>query len=233
MNCSDFNQILSAFVDGQLTETDHREASTHLGACYRCNSSHRSMDATVSAVGALPHRRSPEELSLRLRVIASHAAARRRTRRSVKIFARHCLHTIRLWSDNLMRPLAIPAFGGLASSVMLFSMLVPTFTTVKPLSGPVDVPTVLITGATFDQAKFPVPLNQDEVVVDLVLDEQGEMIEYSIVDNPAMMKNADARRNIEQYLLFARFAPATKFGQPLTSRLRVSIRGGSSIDVRG
>ncbi len=46
---------------------------------------------------------------------------------------------------NLMRPLALPAVGGLCSAVFLFSTLVPMFKSAFAMSGSGDIPTMLAT----------------------------------------------------------------------------------------
>ena len=48
---------------------------------------------------------------------------------------------------NLMRPLALPAVGGLCSAVFLFSTLVPMFKSAFAMSASGDVPTMLATAA--------------------------------------------------------------------------------------
>jgi hypothetical protein len=129
-----------------------------------------------------------------------------------------------------MRPLALPFAGGLASAVVLFSMLVPTFT-VHAVQG-MDVPTApLYTEATLKNL-MPLGTSVTEVVVDVVVDEQGRMVDYSFPSGQGWTKNSALRREVENMLLFAEFTPATSFGQPTMCRMRLSIlRRG--IDVKG
>jgi hypothetical protein len=72
----------------------------------------------------------------------------------------------------------------------------------------------------------------DEVVLDLFVDEQGRVIDYSFPDGYGSLKTASMRRRMEQSLLFTQFTPATTFGQPTQRWVRVSFRR-SEIDVKG
>ena len=81
----------------------------------------------------------PPMLSTSLRVLASRELSRRSSK--------GWLDRVRLFADNLARPLALPFAGGVFSAVILFSMwLVPTYP-MRAASG-FDVPTVLTTEAT-------------------------------------------------------------------------------------
>src|SRR5207302_196840 len=74
------------------------------------------------------HAPMPAHLAANLRVLASHERARRVSRASLSTRTQFVYDRIRLWFDNLMRPMALPLGGGLLSAVVLFSVLVPTLT---------------------------------------------------------------------------------------------------------
>jgi hypothetical protein len=130
--------------------------------------------------------------------------------------------------QNLMRPLALPLVGGIFSAVLLFSALVPSFTQHQT---PGDVPTGL---STQPLVKSMAPLgfmDTDDAVVDLRIDGEGRIVNYSIIG--ADGHTADQlRRSIENNLLFTTFQPATAFGLPIAGKIRISFRS-SRIDVRG
>jgi len=184
-----------------------------------------------SALHALPKRLPPSDLSTRLRVIAS----RERTRRS--IFA--TMHTAvehysgRAWLqfENLARPLAIPTLGGLAAAVVLFTVTAMNYPTAA-LASTMDVPTVLYTEASFKNMGL-FPLDTEEVVIDLTIDDSGRVLDYVFVDGGVPIQNDKQLKNkIDAALLFAEFVPATSFGQPIPGKVRLSFRRGR-IDVRG
>ena len=117
------------------------------------------------------------------------------------------------------------------SAVFLFSTLVPTFRAAFALdNGPGDVPTMLTTEPTL---KFmaPVAFFNGDAVVDLKIDDQGRIINYSILGAPGPASD-QLRHSIENSLLFTEFWPATNFGRPIAGTIRISFRS-SHIDVRG
>jgi len=213
---------LSAYVDGALPAADRRLVGEHADRCRDCALKLDQLTRTRANVRTLPPVMAPERLTVALRV----AASRERARRLERLDWRSSLQ-FRL--ENLMRPLALPFAGGLVSAVFLFSMLAPSY----PMQGKDDsndVPTMLYTEATV-KSVVPFLIGTDEVVVDLVIDEQGSVVDYQF-DNGVAVKNPALRRAIEANLLFTRFTPATTFGQPTFSRLRLTFRH-SYIDVKG
>ena len=77
----------------------------------------------------------------------------------------------------------------------------------------------------------PVAFVDEDVVVDLKLDDRGQIINYAIVG--ALGPTSDqVRHSIENSLLFTEFWPATWFGRPIAGNIRISYRS-SRIDVRG
>jgi len=180
--------------------------------------------ALSRALRSLPRRLPPLSLTSSLRVLAS----RERSRIANRGIAG--MDRLRLFADNLMRPLALPFAGGVFSTVVLFSMwLVPTY----PVRGSssFDVPTILTTEATV-KLTGPIGASGGEVIVDVVIDGQGRMVDYTIVSGHSVLNNDSLRRNIENILIFTEFTPATSFGQPMSGRVRLQL-GSSRIDVKG
>ena len=176
-----------------------------------------------SALRNLRRRMPPPDLRSRLRVVAS----RERTRAMGQniVFADRC----RLFIDNLMRPLALPMAGGLFSTVLLFSMCVMPMYSVHA-SSTSDVPISLRTDATL-LVTAPIAAAPEDVILDVTIDAEGRMIDYKIVSGDAS-DDETLRRSIEGTLLLTRFVPATRFGQPVEGRMRLSLRT-SYIDVKG
>jgi hypothetical protein len=69
-------------------------------------------------------------------------------------------------------------------------------------------------------------------VVDVSVDEQGRMISYIVIGGSATLASAEMQRRLENALIVSRFAPATAFGQPVPSKVRLWFRS-SAVDVRG
>jgi hypothetical protein len=179
-------------------------------------------DALSRALRSLPRRTPPTGLSSSLRVLASREQ-RRRIYGSRSAFA----DRFHLFCENLMRPLALPFAGGVFSTVVLFSMWLGPAYTVRA-SSTLDVPTALATEASIRKTA-PIAESTADVIVDVAIDGQGRMTDYTIVSGT---KDEVMRRRIEGMLLLIEFNPATSFGQPVEGRMRLSL-SASHIDVKG
>jgi len=136
-----------------------------------------------------------------------------------------------LFSQNLMRPLALPFAGGVFSTVLLFSLLGPGYSV--QASNAFDVPTVLTTEASVRKSAPMAAYNTDDVIVDVTVDGQGRMTDYVIVSGNAT-KDESLRRRIGAVLLLTEFNPATTLGTPVAGSVRLSFSAiHSRIDVKG
>jgi hypothetical protein len=172
----------------------------------------------------------PAKLQMQLRVIGSREAARRRARASWLQWWNTSRSDLRLFMNNLMRPLAIPTAGGFVAALLLFGALAPSFNVRgASVSANNDVPTVLYSEPSV-KSYLPLGFEDHDIVVELTIDGNGRMIDYSIagsgIASPAL------KRSIENNLLFTLFTPATSFGQPMSGKVRLWFRS-SSIDVKG
>lgn len=165
---------------------------------------------------------------MRLRIAASRELARNAQSASrLPGWARR----LKLALDNLMKPLALPAAGGLCAAILLFAtILVPTFSGAFYLAPAGDVPIGLSTDPVL-KSMAPIGFHYGDAEVNLRIDEQGRIVNYSIVGGQGLEKDA-MRRSIENNLLFTQFTPATAFGVPVTGTIRLSFRS-SRIDVKG
>jgi hypothetical protein len=139
---------------------------------------------------------------------------------------RYWRDSARLTLDNLMRPLALPFAGGVLSAFVLFSSLMPTFAFQRDYRN--DVPIALFTDPALEEIGHS-HLSVDDTVLHMTIDERGRV---SDVVSP----QGKLTPEMENDLLFYRFAPATAFGQPTWGRVTVTFRrsaSGSHIVVRG
>jgi len=177
------------------------------------------------ALRSLPRRLPPPGLKASLLVAASREQRRRVYRRRTEIADR-----LRLFSDNLMQPLALPFAGGLVSAVVLFSMwVVPNYR--MPVSRGIDVPIGFFTEATIKDAA-PIAASPGDVIVDVDVDNDGRMVDFTIVGGTAP-RSEELRRSVETVLLMTRWTPATALGQPVAGKMRLALHLSSSIDVKG
>ena len=202
-------------------------------------------EALSRALGSLPQRIPPPGLTTSLRVIASRERQRTLARRSFPAALEYWGDRLRLAAIDVMRPLALPAAGGVFSAVVLLGMwVVPTY----PLraTSSFDVPTMVTTEATVKDMMPIAGLGNDmvvdaadamadprNVVVDVTVDDQGRLVDYTIVSGPSSVRDPVFLRRLENLLLFTEFVPATAFGRPEFSKMRVTLLSSYVVDVKG
>jgi hypothetical protein len=211
-----------------MSAEERRLLKRHLNVCRECALESERYAELREKLRSLPVRVPPPDLSTQLRVVAS----------KVRMESLAGTSPWRRWWDrvefslrNLMRPLALPAVGGLCSAVFLFSTFVPMFKSAFAMSESGDVPTMLVTQPML---KYMAPVafaNNGDAIVDLQLDDQGQIVDFTIVSAPGGQSET-LRRSIKNSLLFTEFWPATTFGRGVAGTIRFSFRT-SRIDVRG
>lgn len=190
----------------------------------------RNSDAIGESVRNLSVKIPPAELRTSLRVLASRERQRRLERRSLGAIWKAWHDRSQLFFENVVRSVALPFAGGVCSTLVLFSMfVVPAYPLLT--RGAADVPTILSTPVSV-KSIAPFSVGDTDVVVDVVVDGQGRMLDYTIVAGAGVLANPQMRRRLENALVFSNFTPATTFGQPMVSKMRLWFRS-SRIDVRG
>ena len=226
MSCQTVQNSLSEFLDHRVSGDERTRVTVHLAECRECAARLRELSELRNGLKSLPQRGVPERLRMELRVLASHQRARWNATKTLPLALHTWAGNLQLAADNLMRPLAVPLAGGLASALLLFSLLVPTLGFRPSVLN--DVPTRFYTAATLVEAS-PLGIHNDETVVALYVDAKGQATDYSVQRGqitPAM------QADLTQMMFFARFTPATWFGQPTNGKVLVSFRRVNYV-VRG
>jgi hypothetical protein len=231
MDCQQVKLMLSSFQDGCMVDSERRAVEAHLARCGDCSLHLGQLEMVRQTLRAAPRRPMPADLVFSLRSLASREAARRRYYAGFRGAVRGFAERAALFANNLMRPLALPAAGGLASAVFLFSMVMTNFQGIVHRHAN-DVPLAIITEPSV--RSIPFELAEDsEFTVDVFVDEQGRVIDYSFPDGFGTLSTAPLRRKLEATLLLTEFNPGTTFGQPVSGWVRVKFTGRSQIDVKG
>jgi hypothetical protein len=193
----------------------------------------RYQERLLHSLPRISPRSVPPELSVRLRVLASRQCQRQATRRNLTARVHHFQEWAERFFDEIVWPLALPFTGGLAAAIVLFSMcVVPAYPLRQVADVPsTDVPTMLSTAVAV-KGTSPFVTSADEVVVDVWVDGEGRMFDYAIVAGASVLASDYLRRRLENMLLFTQFTPATEFGRPMSSKVRLRL-GSSRVDVRG
>jgi len=189
----------------------------------------RAAAALRAQLAALPRQDAPAQLRSQLRVMASQEALRRRMWLNPATAAAYLLGRLGLIVNNMMRPYAVPVTGGLLSAVVLFSMVLTSYPVIGEIQG--DVPTPVSTEPGV-MSSLAFGLGDEDIVVDLSIDGQGRVMEYSLPSGQRWATDPEIRRSLENTLLCTRFQPATRFGQPSSGKARITFRR-SQMDVRG
>jgi hypothetical protein len=229
MECLTVRSKASAYTDDALSQEERLEMRQHMQDCQICARESERYQRIREALRSLPRRIPPSDLTVRLRVAASQA--RTLTANGASDWTR-LRDRFQLALSNLMRPLALPLAGGLCAALVLFSALVPTFT--PTFAGKtdtlLDVPTMLSTEPSL-KYMAPIAFGEADAIVDLNIDDQGRIVNYSIVSAPGQTEQL--RHRIENSLLFTEFWPATAFGKPISGTVRISFHNSSHVEVKG
>jgi hypothetical protein len=183
------------------------------------------------ALRSLPARVPPAGLTTSLRVIASRERKRFLERRTLPQAFATWYQNSRVTAGEMIRNAALPVTGGLFTAVLLFSAwLVPTY----PLhaKGSFDVPTMLSPTEATVQETAATGLSSGDAV-DVTINDRGQVVDFSFVNSPGAAQSVAHRHEVvENLLLFTRFAPATEFGRPTQSKLRLLFNPDSQVDVK-
>jgi len=227
MKCSIAKSKIPSYLDSAVSDRERQELRSHLRACRSCADTWERSVQVRDAVRSLPRMEVPRDLAIRLRVMASQE-------RNLRIgLGRTWWEGFTLRVNNLLRPLAVPLAGGICAAVVLFATLVPTLSHPASTS---DVPCVVFTQPMLESMS-PIGFTPADAVVDLRIDQQGRIVNYSIVESNGHIEAV--QRSIENSLLFTRFKPATlapnscsDCGVPMSGTVRMVLRS-SHIEVKG
>ena len=238
MTCDRVHRRLAGYLDdasvSAARSAERAAIRQHLENCEPCREELQRYRKLAVLMSRMPRAVPPADLAIRIKVAASQAQATRDWRgrwQRIKDRAEILL-------DNVFRPLTLPATGGFFSAIVIFvfvlHVILPGITV---QADPNDTPTALLRPAELiSLSNMPAsPLMQHpdvqlqhDILVDVVVDAQGQMSTYDIVDGP---DTPAIRHHLDQVLLFSRFRPMLSFGRPTPGGLVVL--SFSSIHVRG
>ena len=230
MTCRDVGRHLPGYLDGAMSAQRHAVVHAHLTGCAACRSDLEVYSRLARALADSAPVAPPANLATRIRIQASRVQSQPASRR---LWTR-----ISVFFDNILRPLAVPATGGLLTAAFAFAFLVQSLIVGIPMGNiPNDLPTNLVQPARLESlAPFPAPgiLTNGAssaagiLTVEATLNANGQVADYTILSGPT---DATIRHAIDQILIFSRFQPELTFGRP-TAGGRVVLSFGE-IRVRG
>ena len=221
MSCDDMHEIVSSLLDRRVTAREEESVLAHLESCRQCGAKFESMRELRGALRQLDKPKLPARLLVGLRMLAFNERLRRLSHVGLSARAHRWAGRMQLVFENLMRPLALPFAGGVLSALVMFAMLVPSLA--FPHNFRNDVPLWRLYTDPALQEMNPVSAG-GEIVVELTIDERGRVTDYTISHGKPTAEQLD------DLILFSRFAPATVFGRPtwgkvVFRRSQISVRG--------
>ena len=221
MTCLSARQRLAGYVQERLGAAEQARIRRHLQDCATCFEEYEYQARLDSPLRELPVVDPPPalDIAIRLRLMPQPRPS---------LWERWQVHL-----SNLMRPVALPAAGGLLSALILFGILLPAVHVSRLVmaAGPVsDIPTDLVTEPRFKGAS-PFAVTED-LMVEAWIDERGNITNFEVL-NPTPMGAAVEKMLLLQstnVLLTTKFEPATRFGQPTAGKVLLSFR---RINIRG
>jgi hypothetical protein len=224
--CNQVQNNLNEYLDGRLTGREMQEMGTHLQACPGCAQECKSLRDLGTLLAGLGPVEEPADLPLRIRV----AVSQERARSSRSIFT--------VWElawRNSVAPFLLQAGAGFASAVLLLGTIVFLVSVLAKPEIAQATPDEPLGDATAPRLLYysSAPGGNETsaidgpVVVEAYINDTGEVYDYRIVSGPT---DATTRAQVENLLLFSRFAPARLFGQPVRGLKVLSFSG---VSVRG
>jgi hypothetical protein len=224
LSCASVRSTLWDFAAGTLDESDRLMVATHLGECRECHLHRTEVRSLRTGLKSLPEKTVSPLLRTRLRVIASRERSRQALRRDLAARMADLRARARLVFDNLLRPIAVPAAGGMLASFLCFGVIVDTLQYHPEWQN--DIPVGLYTQVAIDDVS-PFSVNGKDVMVQLTIDKDGSVSGFEVPQGTA---TEDEMREIGNLVLYSSFTPATAFGQPVTGKILVNIL---HINIRG
>lgn len=174
MTCFTAKRKSTPYVDGRLRERERSRVDQHLSGCDPCGLYFDQLKSVRSGLRSLPVPSAPSNLATKLRIIAS--------REQQALTQSHGSRLEFLWNrwkfrfEELMRPLTIPATGGLLSSVLLFGTFgfaIGTSTRIVKHEVP------LVYAERTDANLVPISVTSS-VLLNISLDDRGRIQDYMI-----------------------------------------------------
>jgi anti-sigma factor RsiW len=215
MTCWSVQRRSTDYVDGRLRKGELSRVEAHVAECRECAQQIHEIHDIRATLHQLRPVKPPSELRLRLQVEAS--------RERKALIETNGSRFLRLWNywafrlDELMRPITIPATGGLFSSIVLFGALAFTIgTTTRGVTYEVPV----MYAERGDANLVPVEL-QSSVVLTLSVNGNGRIIDYAVLDNAGSF-SGDASKLQYNNISVPEIPNALRLAMPTSSDIRIS-----------
>ncbi len=225
VTCSSVRSSLWDFTAGTLDPDNSRMVASHLDDCRECRLHRAEVGSLSTGLKHLPKMTPAPLLRTRLSVIASRERSRQALRRTLEARFAEFRSRLKLLFDNVLRPIALPAVGGMLASTLCFGVIVDTLHMPPDWSN--DIPVGLYTQVTIDDVTPFSDCAGKDVLVQLTIDRNGNVVGFEV---PQGTMSNDELKEIGNFVLYSSFTPATAFGEPVSGKILVHIQ---HLNVRG
>jgi hypothetical protein len=214
ISCHSAKGRSSAYVDGRLRLDERQCVADHLTDCQSCALYFEEITSIRRALRGLPPKQIPRRLQTSLQVIASREQAEVARSRGSRLQALWTRWKFRM--GELMRPLALPATGGLLSSVLLFGTFILTIGTTTQIAS-YEVPLATVSGV--QPNLLPVELRSHLVILNMSFDGSGRITDYAMAD-PACQFTAGLQTHPAS-ITFPSFSTVFGGTQPISGDIQI------------
>jgi anti-sigma factor RsiW len=212
--CVEIRNHYSDYLDGLCEPQVLKSIRFHLSYCGSCRRELEGWESMQADLRGMPRCQVPPELALRLRVEVSQG------------LHRNLLERLRVWVDNALQPMLLPASGGVLAAVVFFCLIMGSV--VVPATTTPDVPLAFVTPPRVRElAPFDFNTGDAPVVVVTRVDAGGRAMGYRVLSGES---SPELIQQLDRIIYFSHFQPATWFGRPTNGQVVLSLR---RITVRG
>jgi Putative zinc-finger len=212
MTCRSIRQKLPGYLDGALSPREHLNVARHLPQCSECRNELEGYSRVAALVAHAETPAPPDGLALRIRL-----AVDQERRNSLWNRARR---TATRMLEDILEPLAVPATGGVAMSLLFYALVLHSLFVGVPLGAvPHDQPIPVMQPARLEMlSALPASagpalpdISSDVDLVEFTVNAQGQAISYEVLSGTA---DRETLRQLDHVLLFSHFRPQLSFGRP-------------------
>lgn len=222
MTCRTVRRKLPGYLDGALSTREHAAVARHLPSCGECRS---ELEGYARMAGLLAHADPPAPppgLSLRIRLAVDHARRDTFWRRVRRVASRML--------EDILEPLAVPATGGVAMSLLVSALMLHSLFLGVPLGAvPHDQPIPVTQPARLQLlSALPASAGAQHIpdlgagvdLVEFTVNAQGQAVSYEVLSG---RPDRETLRQLDHIMMFSHFQPQLSFGRP-TAGGRVIVR---------
>ncbi len=208
MHCAWVGRRIDRYVEAGLGSLEGALLRFHLARCARCMKRYEGREVIGGLLANIARPRPSRNLEVRILSAISTEELRKSQPGLRWIRAR-----VRL--GNLVRPVAVPAVGGLLLALAMVPTLLSVFW-MEPTAYANDVPVRFLAQPVFTAPVMtlpsPFPVSRDLIVL-AYIDHRGGVYDYWVASDEPL--DSRVRGQIANALLTSKFAPAQRLGQPI------------------